>query len=218
MAKSTGDGNVTSEWASLAAVGAAVLTAACAAYLASPSRPRDAATRRRESLIAYLRDHLGASESAIQVVHRLGQWRRAPDDAMLFRRLEMEFEEEQTAVRSVLNALGASSHSVKRAAGAIAGTLLAAGSGGEAGTLSLFRTLESLAVAVQGKRCLWRALHALNSGRPLVARVNFLELEGQAMRQWDAIERRRMELVASTFSAGPPALPARLGQAGDLHR
>jgi hypothetical protein len=71
---------------------------------------------------------------------------------------------------------------------------------GGPGDLSLFRTLEGLAVGVQGKRCLWRTLQnlpALSTGRGM----NFAELGAMAVRQWDAIEKHRRALMVRTFSA-----------------
>lgn len=96
--------------------------------------------------------------------------------------------------------LGASGRSTKRAAGYVSGALLSGIAGGEPGDLSLFRTLEALAIGVQGKRCMWRALQHYTV--PSTVRdVNFLELEAKALRQWEAIEERRRALVARTFAA-----------------
>jgi hypothetical protein len=64
----------------------------------------------------------------------------------------------------------------------------------------LFRTLEALAIGVQGKRCMWRALQNLRT----IASVHgaeFIELEAKAVRQWEAIEERRRVLVERTFQA-----------------
>jgi hypothetical protein len=46
-------------------------------------------------------------------------------------------------------------------AGRATGNALRVVAGGTPGDLSLFRTLETLAMGVQGKRCLWRAAQAL---------------------------------------------------------
>jgi hypothetical protein len=73
--------------------------------------------------------------------------------------------------------------------------------GGEPGDLSLLRTLEALAIGVQGKRCLWRALQNLRTVPSTVQGMNFVELEAKAVHQWEAIEERRRALVERTFSA-----------------
>lgn len=183
-----------------AALGALTLAAACAAYATRPSPRRDPETQRRESLTAYLHDHLGASSMAIQVVKRLAASHHATDDGALFRRLATEFAEERHTLQSVMAALGASTRSAKRGAAAAAGPVLATASGGSPGSLALFRTVEALAVAVQGKRLLWRALQTFDTIPGPVGRAGFAELEGQALRQWELLERRRQELIASTFA------------------
>ena len=186
----------------LAMIGALAGTAALTAYLTWPLRRSTAPAKSREALIDYLRDHLSGSDTATRVVQRLAS---SPEsgNAILFRRLANEFEDERTVVRTLLTQLGASARSVKRAVGLASGAVLGVTAGGEPGDLSLFRTLESLAIGVQGKRCLWRTLQNL----PALATdrgMNFGELEAMAVRQWEAIERHRRALMVRTFSASNP--------------
>ena len=187
-----------SSLAPLAVLGAVTTVAGLTAYLALPARRSSVSTRKRQALVAYLRDHLSGSEVAIRVVHRLAATHRGSDDLSLFRRLSMELEEDRVVVRSLLTRLGASGRSIKRVAGYVSGAVLSVPAGGEPGDMSLLRTLEALAIGVQGKRCLWRALQNV---RPLSAAhgMNFVELEAKAVRQWEAIEERRRALVAQTF-------------------
>ena len=63
------------------------------AFLAWPGRRSSASTRKRQALIAYLRDHLTGSDVAIRVVHRLRLTHHGTD-GMLFHRLFKEFEED----------------------------------------------------------------------------------------------------------------------------
>jgi hypothetical protein len=73
--------------------------------------------------------------------------------------------------------------------------------GCEPGDLSLLRTLEALAIGVQGKRCLWRALQNVRTVSSTVDGMNFVALEAKAVRQREAIEERRGAVVARTFCA-----------------
>lgn len=184
------------------AIGAVAVTAGLAAYLARPAR-RPGPMRQR-ALIAYLRDHLSGADVALRVVHRLGSTHRGTEDGALFRRLSQEFEEDRSVVRTLLTQLGASGRSLKRAAGFASGAALSLTAGGEPGDLALLRTLEGLAVGVQGKRCLWRALQHLRALPSTVGGLNFVELEARAVRQWEVIEERRRGLVLRTFSSQPP--------------
>jgi hypothetical protein len=189
-----------SSLAPLAVLGAVAVTAGVTAYLLSPARRFSTSTRKRQALIAYLRDHLSGSDMAIRVVRRLGSTHEGTEDGTLFRRLSKELEEDRSVVRALLTRLGASGRSMKRAAGYASGALLSVTAGGAPGDLSLLRTLEALAIGVQGKRCLWRALQHLHTIPSTVHGVNFVDLEAKAVRQWEAIEERRRALVARTFS------------------
>jgi hypothetical protein len=75
--------------------------------------------------------------------------------------------------------------------------VLSVAAGGAPGDLSFLRTLEALAIAVQGKRCMWRAVQHL---RTAPGGFDFVECEAKAIRQWEAIEEGRRGLVALTFS------------------
>jgi hypothetical protein len=183
------------------AVVSAVATAGLTAYLAWPARHPRTTTRKRQALIAYLRDHLSGSDSAIRVVRRLGSTHEGTEDGTLFRRLSRELEEDRFVVHALLMKLGASERSIKRAAAAASGAVLSATAGGQPGDLSLLRTLEALAIGVQGKRCMWRALQNLRTLPSTVDGMTFVELEARAVRQWEAIEERRRALVERTFSA-----------------
>jgi hypothetical protein len=52
---------------------------------------------------------------------------------------------------------------------------------------------------VQGKRCLWRAAQAIVALPHPPGRRSFVELEADAVRQWETIERDRWTLVPRTF-------------------
>lgn len=179
-------------------------TAGLTAYLTSRAR-RSASTRSRQALIAYLHDHLSGSDVALRVVHRLGSTQPGTEDGTLFRRLTEEFEEDRAVVRTLLTQLGAPQRSIKRAAGFASGSVVSVTAGGKPGDLSLFRTLEALAIGIQGKRCMWRALQNLRTLPSIAHGTEFVELEAKAIRQWEAVEERRRALVERTFQRQPPS-------------
>jgi hypothetical protein len=164
----------------LALLGAAAVAVGLTTWLVRPARPASPSTRRRQALIAYLRDHLSGSDVAVAVVHRLVSTEHSAADRPLFQRLAKEFEEDRSVVRAVLTELGASGRSIKRAAGVASGAMLSVTAGGAPGELSLLRTLEALSIGVQGKRCMWRALQNL---RTSPGDMDFVELEAKAIRQ-----------------------------------
>jgi hypothetical protein len=152
-----------------------------------------------EALVAYLREHLSASDAALAVVEKLWHSAAEGDVRQLAETLRREFDEERDSVRVLLASTGASPYSAKRAAGGVVGRLLGPMAGGRVGELSLLRTLEGLAVGVQGKRCLWRALASAFPTHPGPAGRSFAELEAMAVRQWEAIEQQRQALARATF-------------------
>ena len=180
------------------AIAGIVAVAALATYLARPARRSRAADEKRQSLAAYLRDHLGGADAAIHVVRRLAATHEGTADGRLFRQLAEEFEQDRATVRALLAQLGASARSPKRVAARASAALLGFTAGGTPGQLSLLRTLEALAIGIQGKRCMWRALQTLDTARS-TTQINPVELEAKALRQWEAVEGRRRVLAAMTF-------------------
>ena len=153
---------------------------------------------RRTALVTYLHEHLTGAHAAIRVVEWLR--RTQTDERPLFDWLYNEFEADHQVVQAILRMLGASSGSPKRLLGQASGSVLKRMAGGAAGDLSLFRTLEALALGVQGKRCMWRALQAVRPVLQLPGTRSLSDLDAAAVRQWEAIEQRRAVMVPRTFA------------------
>ena len=184
----------------LGALGALGLTIAFVALRRSKPRQGHQDADKRRAFATYLRDHLAGADTAIQMVQGLSNaYRGGAPDGALFESLHEQFREDRGVVEGILVELGYSSRSFKRLAGRATGSALGTVAGGAPGDLSLFRTLEALAIGVQGKRCLWQAAQALRSLPPPPGRRTFVELEADAVRQWDAIERHRRSVVPRTF-------------------
>jgi hypothetical protein len=152
----------------------------------------------RTAFAAYLRDHLMGSDAATQTVDQLERAYRGTPEGGVFASLREQFLQERTIVESLLHEMGASELSIKRLAGRAAGVALRVAGPGERGELSLFRTLEALQIGVQGKRCLWRAVQVLPER--IAGRRSFADLEADAIRQWELLERCRSSLVRRTFA------------------
>ena len=159
------------------------------------------------ALAAYLREHLSGADVAIQTVERLRS--TETEDGRLFSALFHDFQKEREAVRRLLKRIGASPQSAKRVASRAAAIVLKRTAGGEPGELSLFRTLEALAVGVQGKRCMWRALQTLEPALPASADKSFAAFEADAVRQWEALDQRRRSLALETFGSPRPSARTR---------
>jgi hypothetical protein len=185
----------------LGALGALGLTLAYGAYRRSTRGNGDEVRDRRDAFAAYLRDHLAGADAAIHTVEGLSGRYRGGAEGALFESLREQFREDRGVVEGILAELGYTSRSAKRLAGRATGSALRVVAGGAPGDLSLFRTLEALAIGVQGKRCLWRAAQALVALPSPPGRRSFAELEADAVRQWETIEQHRRALVPATFGA-----------------
>jgi hypothetical protein len=183
----------------LGALGALGLTIAFVALRRSKPRQGDQDRDKRRAFATYLQDHLAGADTAIQMVRGLGGAYRGVPEGALFASLYEQFREDRAVVEAILAELGYTSRSAKRLAGQATGSALRAVAGGAPGDLSLFRTLEALAIGVQGKRCLWRAAQAIVALPHPPGRRSFVELEADAVRQWETIERHRWTLVPRTF-------------------
>ena len=183
----------------LGVLGALGLTIAFVTLRRAKRRQGDETGDKRKFFATYLRDHLAGADTAIQMVHGLSDAYRGGPEGALFESLYEQFREDRGVVEGILAELGYASRSAKRLAGRAAGSALRVVAGGAPGNLSLFRTLEALAIGVQGKRCLWRAAQALSSLPHSPGGRSFVELEADAVRQWETIERHRRSLVARTF-------------------
>jgi hypothetical protein len=184
----------------LGALSALGLTIAFVALRRSKPRQGDQDRDKRNALATYLRDHLAGADTVIQVVQGLRDAYRGGPEGALFESLYDAFREDRGVVQGILAELGYTSRSTKRLAGRATGNALRVVAGGAPGDLSLFRTLEALAIGVQGKRCLWRAAQALVGLAHPPGRRSFVELEADAVRQWETIERHRRSIVPGTFS------------------
>ena len=149
-----------------------------------------------ENLQAYLLDHLGGSDAAVRVLPRLQQVVSGAA-ADLLGDLQREFEAERDVVRQLLGEIGGSTISAKRVAAGSSGVVLGALGAGRPGDVSFFRAIEGLAIGVQGKRLLWRAMQAWEASP--ARQTEYLRLERQAIDQWERLDAYRQELIHATF-------------------
>jgi hypothetical protein len=188
----------------LAALGAAVATGLIVA-LVSRRHTRsgaDVPARQRGSWVAYLNDHLSGSDAATAVVSKLARSHAGTRAGDVCAWLLPQLEAERDFVRSLVTRTGAGAAvSSKRLAGYAAGVGAQALAGGDPGELSLFRTFESLAIGVQGKRLLWRAARERLPLDAHDARARFHHLERTAIEQWERLDACRLSLVPPTFGA-----------------
>jgi hypothetical protein len=154
----------------------------------------------------YLNDHLAGSTGGLELARRaLGANRGTAFEAPL-ERLATEIAEDREALVDVMTRLEVGRDPVKVWAGWLAekgGRLKLNGRITGYSPLSRVLELEVLAVGVEGKRSMWRALERVMTGDARLSGVDLDALARRAERQRRLLERERVRAAELAFS--PPA-------------
>lgn len=161
-----------------------------------------------DALRHYLRDHLAGSVAALQLMETLAEQERGLPLEQQLRALHAQVSEEQATLREILDRLGGGEGPLRQVAGwltekAHAARLMVAGRTHPA--LARLDGLESLALGLQGKLSLYRALQDVAPGEPRLGGYPFAALEARTLDQQAMVERERMAAAREAFAPGPDA-------------
>jgi hypothetical protein len=158
----------------------------------------------KNPLSTYLNDHLAGASAAVELLKDLiGQERRSSGDQEL-KQILAEVEEDRGVLLQVLEQAGGKESTVRKAAGWLAEKL------GQAklklddpgsGKLQEFEALEALALGIQGKVALWRALGAASPRIPALATTDYGALERRALNQFQKVDQIRLRTAAAALSS-----------------
>jgi len=158
-----------------------------------------------ENLSDYLNDHLAGSVAALELLDRMIEACAGKPLERFLRQLREDIREDQEKLQELIEKVGASESTVRKAGAWIAEKLtrpkidLGDGSKEEIG---VFLALEALLLGITGKRSLWRALQAASRTVPALARLDYSGLEKRAIEQCEQVEARRLEIARFVFKAG----------------
>jgi hypothetical protein len=148
-----------------------------------------------EPIIVYLDDHLAGSATAIQILETLrddsvlGAW----SSAML-----KEVESDRRVLSDLRLRIDQTPNFLKQAIGWLAGTLSRAKLHPQiSGPLGRLEALEMLAIGIQGKLALWRALRVAVD--PRLTGVDYEHLSARALAQSDEVEGRRLDVARAVL-------------------
>ena len=148
-----------------------------------------------ETLSTYLNDHLAGSVGAIEMVERA-----ITENAgnLLGRRLEeilKEIRKDQAVVQDLIERVGSKENPLKKAGAWLTEKVGRVKLGGtdDPGELARLEVLETLAMGIQGKRALWRALRVVVNKHPVLHDLDLDLLERRAVEQHDRVEEWRLE-------------------------
>jgi hypothetical protein len=150
----------------------------------------------------YLNDHLAGATGGVELARRaLGANRGTPFEAPL-ERLAGELEEDRAALADVMDRLGVARDPLKVWAGWAAEKLGRAKLNGRISGYSPYSRvleLEVLALGVEGKRALWRALERVADGDARLTGVDLAALGRRAEGQRRLVERHRLRAAEIAF-------------------
>ena len=154
-------------------------------------------------LTNYMKDHFAGSVAAVELLDHLISSRRDKSDEQFFIQLREEIGEDQEILRGLLHDLDAAEGPLRDATAFLSEKLarikllLEDPSGGQ---LARLEKLEALALGIEGKRALWRALLAVAEEISALRKANLAGLEQRADDQHKRVEARRIEAAREAFA------------------
>lgn len=153
-------------------------------------------------LARYLNDHLAGSSGALLLIDQLVETMDDPAAREDMSRLKEEVIKDRELLEDLLEKGGSDASGLLKAAGDITarmGLVKLWWEGMKPGELGMFEALEVLALGVQGKRLLWKAMDAISQRIPGWKDMDFKRLEEDALRQRDRVERWRIKAAKETL-------------------
>jgi hypothetical protein len=158
-----------------------------------------------DALRRYLQDHLAGSVAALQLMETLADHERGRPLEQKLRGLHYEVTEEQERLKAILARLEGEEGSLKRAAAWLTEKLhrgrLAFVERADPG-LARLEGLESLALGLQGKLALYRALEDIAPDEPRLRGYPFAALQARTLIQHAMVEQERMAAARAAFAQG----------------
>jgi hypothetical protein len=158
-----------------------------------------------DPLVTYLNDHLAGSRSALQLLEHLIESTSDPGTHELLVEVRAEIAADRHVLEDLIRRAGGAPSVVRDVGGWIAEKLarlkLAIDDPSNA-PLRRLEALEILALGIEGKRVLWRALSAVAPSIPGLADVNFGDLIRRAAEQQARVEAQRIEAARVAFLSG----------------
>jgi hypothetical protein len=146
-------------------------------------------------LEVYLNDHLAGATGACEVARNAAEKFAGTPHRDFLRQFVTEVEEDRATLEEMIRTVGGTPNPLKQAGAWIMEKvsrvkLSPGGTGSE--ELSVLLTLETLAIGVEGKLCLWTALQEVAGDIADLESIDFDQLIGWARRQREGLEKERL--------------------------
>jgi len=156
-----------------------------------------------KAMNVYLNDHLAGAMLGSDLAEQIRSRNESTPLGEVMELLAPQIEEDRQTLIALMRSMDGSKNPVKQAGAWVtekASRLKFLGLSSGEPELGTFMALETLALGVQGKLALWRALNEVTDQHPAIASVNLDELIDRAAAQHDLLERER--LTASVRALG----------------
>ncbi|MES2925029.1 MAG: hypothetical protein V4819_25965 [Verrucomicrobiota bacterium] len=157
----------------------------------------------KQELERYLNDHLAGASGALLLIQHLIDTMEESEARDFLADLKVSVQADRELLQQLLTDAGMEPSTVLKVAGRITarfGLMKLMWEGLEPGMLGRFEAFEMLALGVQGKTLLWRALREIASCYREWGTHDFARLEQKAIEQRDGIERWRIEAARDSLS------------------
>ena len=152
----------------------------------------------KEHLTTYLNDHLMGAAAAIELVDQF--LTEAPDLQEFLAGLKGDIESDRDEVVRVMDHLKISQSRVRKASGWLAEQAAELKFAMTDESFRRLERLEALALGIQGKLNLWRALAAATQLDTGMTRLNYGRLQERAMDQLSRVEALRVEAARTALT------------------
>ena len=155
-----------------------------------------------EVITTYLNDHVAGSVAAVELLDHLIDLHSGADRELLTE-LRTQVQEDQRVLQQLLHTLDGKESPIRKAAAWLTERLgqvkLRIDDTGN-GELRMLEAFETLALGIQGKLSLWRALAAVGDRLPVLASLDLSRLQMRASDQFNRVERLRLKAAERALS------------------
>jgi hypothetical protein len=151
-----------------------------------------------EALLTYLNDHVAGAVAAVELLDHLIELHRASDRRTFYQTVRAEIIEDQEVLQGLVGRIGGRESQVRKAAAWLAEKLAQAKLALDdrvTGQLRTFEALEALALGIQGKLLLWKALNQTARANPALQGVDFVRLQERAQNQYERVDKERLQVA-----------------------
>jgi hypothetical protein len=157
-----------------------------------------------KAMDVYLNDHLGGATLGANLADQIADHAEGTPLAEAMTRLHAEIEEDRETLLDLMERLDVRRNPVKQATGWLAeaaSRLKFSGVSSGDSDHGIFMALESMALGVQGKLSLWRALREVRADHPPLAATDLDALIARAEEQYATLERERLAAARRALGA-----------------